>query len=342
MKLARVLLWLACALVVLALLAGGGYGLLFYRPPPPPAPVLPIPNGYDDLVRGGSMVTAPEKDLEKMGAEDLRAYLSRNQNALEAVRLGLLRESRVPLTYTEEFAANTAQLTLLVTPMRHLFEAEGMLAEKEERPSEAIRSYLDWFRVGVKGIRGGLLVHRIVGGACQSGALRRLQRLEAGLGAVEYRLAIHGLERAASEEEPVEEFLKREEAWWRTLSSWSELALSRVLNGDVLGQFEHSFRISIARQRLLLADLAIRAHRLEKGAPPRTLADLVPQFLSSIPEDPFARRPLLYRADGSNYRLYSVSPDGRDDGGLLVPEKDLEVKGDYFLETDLLPAPLDP
>jgi len=250
----------------------------------------------------------------------------------------------VPLAYTEEFAAKyAAQGSKFLNPMQYLFEAEGMLAEREGRLPAAVNSYLDWLRAGVKGLRGGLLAHRFTGQVCQSEALRRLQRLESWLGAAECRQAIRGLEQAAADEEPIEAVVERDKAWWRTWSSWSERAFVRVWYGDVYSAYyEPPRRHVVARHRLLVADLAVLAYQLEKGTQPLALADLVPEYLSSIPEDPFSGKPLLYRAAGRGYRLYSVGPDGRDDGGLLVPPKDLETGSDYFLETDLLPAPTDP
>ena len=67
---------------------------------------------------------------------------------------------------------------------------------------------------------------------------------------------------------------------------------------------------------LLLTALALRAYRLEHGAYPGTLARLSPAYLKQMPSDPFAANgPLHYKHQGINYVLYSVGPDGRDDGG---------------------------
>ena len=63
-------------------------------------------------------------------------------------------------------------------------------------------------------------------------------------------------------------------------------------------------------------DLALRAYRLEHGAYPATLAALTPAYLKQIPNDPFAASgPLHYKRQGSKYVLYSIGPDGKDDGG---------------------------
>lgn len=70
---------------------------------------------------------------------------------------------------------------------------------------------------------------------------------------------------------------------------------------------------------LLLVALALRAYRLEHGNYPPKLDALVPVYLKRVPDDPFALQgPLRYRRTGQKYVLYSVGPDGKDDGGTPI------------------------
>ncbi|MBY0395778.1 MAG: hypothetical protein K2X91_04810, partial [Thermoleophilia bacterium] len=69
----------------------------------------------------------------------------------------------------------------------------------------------------------------------------------------------------------------------------------------------------IAARRVLLADLALRLHRLRRGSDPERLDELVPAILESVPIDPFTGRPLIYRRTASGHELYSAGPDGDDD-----------------------------
>jgi hypothetical protein len=70
---------------------------------------------------------------------------------------------------------------------------------------------------------------------------------------------------------------------------------------------------------LLMTTLALHAYHLEHGTYPSTLAALAPTYLKAVPSDPFARSgPLRYHQSGSGYVLYSVGPDGKDDGGTAV------------------------
>ncbi|MBI2301162.1 MAG: hypothetical protein HYU66_19820 [Armatimonadetes bacterium] len=73
------------------------------------------------------------------------------------------------------------------------------------------------------------------------------------------------------------------------------------------------------RNSLLLSELALHACHAEKGAWPETLDALVPEYLWTVPLDPFTPgAALAYRREGDGHVLYSVGPDGRDDGGQAI------------------------
>jgi hypothetical protein len=73
-----------------------------------------------------------------------------------------------------------------------------------------------------------------------------------------------------------------------------------------------------ARNRCFLTALALRAFLADHGQYPESLKALVPTYLKEVPLDPFGFRPLRYRPYGATYELYSVGPDGKDDGGRAV------------------------
>jgi type II secretory pathway pseudopilin PulG len=83
---------------------------------------------------------------------------------------------------------------------------------------------------------------------------------------------------------------------------------------------------------LLLVTLALHAFRLEQGHYPNTLAELAPGCLKRLPNDPFAAQGTFhYRLKGQSYLLYSVGPDGKDDGG--TPIYDVKKQVGNHLET---------
>ena len=73
-----------------------------------------------------------------------------------------------------------------------------------------------------------------------------------------------------------------------------------------------SFRKGLAMERGTRILLQLRAKRLREGSYPETLAGL------DAPEDPFSGRPFVYRRlDPDAFLLYSLGPNGVDDGGTL-------------------------
>ena len=78
-----------------------------------------------------------------------------------------------------------------------------------------------------------------------------------------------------------------------------------------------------ARERFIITTLAVRLFKMEKGRWPEKLDELVPEYLDEVPLDPFALKPLRYKKHESKWIIYSIGPDGKDDGGLkkYVPYK---------------------
>jgi len=65
--------------------------------------------------------------------------------------------------------------------------------------------------------------------------------------------------------------------------------------------------------------LAVERFRLANGQLPENLNELVPQFLSAVPSDPFDGQPLRYHRLAKGYVIYSIGRDGRDAGGREKP-----------------------
>ncbi len=65
----------------------------------------------------------------------------------------------------------------------------------------------------------------------------------------------------------------------------------------------------------LMVALALEAYRRENGTYPEKLAALAPKFIPAVPGDVFSGEGLIYRREGKGYLLYSIGPDGKNDGG---------------------------
>ena len=75
-----------------------------------------------------------------------------------------------------------------------------------------------------------------------------------------------------------------------------------------------------------------RYRRAHDRAWPGSLAELVPDFLPSVPADPYDGKPVRY--DAKRHLLWSVGSDLRDDGGRLPPPADQPVPGVGSLQAD--------
>ena len=88
--------------------------------------------------------------------------------------------------------------------------------------------------------------------------------------------------------------------------------------------YDGQFFIFIANEtqhNLLLITFALRAYHADHGAFPANMKALIPAYLKKMPPDPFAaEQKLKYQHSEKSYLLYSVGPDGNDDGG--VPSMD--------------------
>ncbi|MCW3100049.1 MAG: hypothetical protein JWL77_5667 [Chthonomonadaceae bacterium] len=78
---------------------------------------------------------------------------------------------------------------------------------------------------------------------------------------------------------------------------------------------------SETQNRLLLVTLALHAFQVEHGRYPSSLVELAPVYLKKLPDDPFAMQGTFrYQVKGKSYILYSVGPDGKDDGGTQIDD----------------------
>ncbi len=80
----------------------------------------------------------------------------------------------------------------------------------------------------------------------------------------------------------------------------------------------YTHRPKVARMRCLRVLLAVERYRLQTGAWPAKLEELTPGLLKEVPLDPFDGKPLRYRRFSEGIIVYSVGPDGNDDGGEVV------------------------
>lgn len=280
---------------------------------------LPNPNGYDDLVKAGDAVANGVGEHPSLSLEELRIFVAAHSEALALARTGLSRTCAVPASLFLDDFSQMSYILMGQKRLAQLLVAEGRLAELEDRPVAAARSYLDAVRLGQEISRGGFVINRLVGIACSAIGMSPLGRLAPKLEGEQLKPIVAELEaidRAGVTWEEVwaaEKAYMRNEVWKRPVSlvwfsQWKEARTSIRL-----GRAKHDE--SAARLRLLAAELALRGFTAETGRPPATLDELVPNYLHSVPVDPFTEQPLIYRPQRTNWQLYSIGPNRLDEGG---------------------------
>ena len=284
--------WLIVLLSIPVAAILGVTGLLIFnavRPLPPIRP-LPDPNGYDALVKAGEMTAIETGDFSETKLEDLRAQTAKNSGALQAARAGLQEDCAVPLQFSENYMSRHLPELAGFKRLAQAFVTEGRLAEMENRPGDAAKSYLDAIRLGNKSARGGVLIDALVGIAIEAMGTAGLQNLVDQLDAKKCREAAATLETLDAQRQTWKEVIQQERAWSRRAYPgikyrWSKLVMySSLKKAHQAGERKFNKRQLMTRQ--LLVDLAARAYELENGRRPASLTDLVPEYLKAVPKDP--------------------------------------------------------
>ena len=91
---------------------------------------------------------------------------------------------------------------------------------------------------------------------------------------------------------------------------------------------------------LLTTVFALRAYQAEHNAYPSDLNALVSgRYLTRIPADPFSSTgdaPVQYRRlENGKYLLYSIGPDGKDDGGTPIEARFANGSSKNWVEADM-------
>ena len=291
------------------------------RQPPPSSP-LPNPNGYDDLLKAGQSVTGKLDGLSDLDHDALRALVATNAEALQLLRLGLSRKCAVPTDATIAYFGSISGDLIGLKSLARLLAAEGRLAEMEGRPADAARSYVDAIRLGAGMSRGGLMMNRLVGIACQGVGGIPLVKLIPKLSCEQMQPLMAELEQVDTNTVTWKEVLENEDRWVRAqrgsfpnpiriVSDWWQARNVRKASKE-----RHD--LAVTRLRLLITELALRYYRCERRDAPGRLDELAPKYVRQLPSDPFGSPTLAYRREGTNWVLYSRGPDRTDDGGKPV------------------------
>ena len=96
---------------------------------------------------------------------------------------------------------------------------------------------------------------------------------------------------------------------------WNPHPFSRLLL-PALGRFLAEAKKDVARRDVAECGIAAELYRLDHGAYPKSLEALAPKYLAALPNDTFSGQPLLFKSLPEGVLIYSVGPNGKDDGGV--------------------------
>jgi len=309
-------------LVLVAALLAGVFVASWVGPRPNPAK-LPTPNGYDDLVRAGSMIRGewPNKgDLARADLAEVRAFVAANRASLDRMRVGLGRECLVPIDDTQDGFDRHFESVRPLRPLGRLLRGEVIIALAEGRVEDALRGELDGVRLGLAVAKGGMGNDLAVGCAIQVSTLEGIAGLRDRIPRDRLAGLIRDLEAADRLRVTPEAVEARWLAWYQGAHNPAMRAMLRW--SGALQQLKTAERTMILRARervdrrlrYLIAELAIHAYHEDRQAWPRSIRELVPAYLSAVPIDPTTGRPIDYPANEAGELTDDLSAIARPDG----------------------------
>jgi hypothetical protein len=275
-------------------------------PPLPPIPLLPNPNGYEDFVKAAQMLISIDEIKADGGyattnQEQLQKLVSKNSEALLLARTGLSNECRVTTKFSKNYMDDDNHHMDELAGIKKLgltFVAEGKLAEMENRPNAAAKSYLDAIHFSNESARGGLLLDQLVGTAIEYTGTDALKQIVNQLDAKSCRESAATLETLDAQRQTWDEVMQQEHAWSRRTFTGVRYEIARLMSRKSLEnafqKSEEHFQKQQLKARQLIIALATRAYELNKGKPPASLADLSPDYLKAVPQDPFTGTNMVY------------------------------------------------
>ncbi len=312
---------------------------------PIPTVQLPQPNGFDDFVAAGKMIgpTAAKKlrAFDLLSPQALVTEVAGVLPALQLVQDGLKKDCWNPHGYKPFEWQDWAALGYITDA----YCGQAALARQNGDEQVLLEEDLAYLRLSIA-VGRGLPADGIINDVFyryEPDVANSLWDLSAHLSLVRIREIVVELSELDSRREPWEVLAERERifeenATWQRHLNW----LLRKWSGqDRSAMSRQQYLRRVTQLRVLILKLAARAYEKEKGHPPAVPADLIPDYLPSIPGDPFDGGQLKYCVIGNSYTLYSVGrngiDDGGSDGGTTVIEPYLTRQGD-LTESQMFPA----
>jgi hypothetical protein len=309
---------------------------------------VPDPNGYPELLKAAEEVNNPSLifelgELENSPVAEQEAILDRHKDVLASARSAMAKPCLCPLDYSNSVVADDSiDKEWGIQSISMLFHTEGDMAKLNGRCDEALAIYADMLRLGQAYAAGALMAPYTTAQIIQSDGIDALRQLRRQLNVAQCRGLIEELEAHTYALEPIEQVLRRQDAWGERVFGWpcrlANLPWRLGWRTPGIGAAEEIDHRLETTRRLLIIGLALECYCRDNGRLPDKLAELVPAYLRALPNDLFTDRPFHYWIKDSEYILYSEGPDRDDDGGIDWSQRS-PFDSDLLLDPPGRPAP---
>jgi hypothetical protein len=328
--------WKWLLAVPLVLLAGWlGYRLVF---PAYVRPSLPEPNGYEELVRLGGKLARRTGFYAEMSDEELATVVAANEAVLAEARQAVRKECVVAIDWSaDEDWFNEVHMKRgpQLRELARAFAAEGRLAQKQGDTLRAVSCGLDVLQLVPAASHGGLGIDYLASLGISYGGLQWLRDARETATLDDCKFVLNNLPDVREQMEPPAEITVREWHFFRRIKGIYTTFVTEMYfsnnRADFEKRMEESLQNADAMTGLLRLHYAIRAFQLVEGRLPKSLAELAERKWKTSTQDPFSQQDFIYQKGKDRYLLYSVGPNGLDDGG--VEEEQDREQGDLLLES---------
>ena len=305
--------------------------------PLPSFPAPPEPNAYPRIVALGEKLRDVQiPNEQKSSAEEFSQFVVKYEPLIDEARELVKLPCRVRSDWwsQERYGAYYD-----VAAVGNLLCAAAEAAELEGRSQDAAQLGLLAIQLGHRGALGGRERDWILGSVMNEVGGKYLARNRQSLTAAQCREIIAKLMEIDRQREPANLIQSRSKAFERIRGGW-RVTLFQCLRQLRWNDADDETTYSIfqprrdAVDRLIIVELAVRTYQAEHDSLPESLNDLVPQYLTIIPNDPYSGESLVYRPSGKDFLLYSVGPNQSDEGGTFPDSWAVTVdyQGDLSLE----------
>ena len=118
-------------------------------------------------------------------------------------------------------------------------------------------------------------------------------------------------------QKPIYESFKEQENWEQTIKKKPGGIFAKVTGVPNISRYSINPNIAEAHQRLSDLALAVFAYSAKNNRYPTQVNDLSPEYIRTVPVDPFDGKPLKMTAVKDGLILYSIGPDFKDNGGKI-------------------------